>query len=126
MYKITKKLEVAGAHKLELPYESKCSNLHGHNWIITVELQSDKLTEYGMVMDFTHIKKLIHEPLDHSYINDVIPGINPTAENIAKWIADRLTGEFDGIYVVCTRVEVEERPNNTARYEVKGGCNRGK
>ena len=126
MYKITKKLEVAGAHKLELPYESKCSNLHGHNWIITVELQSDKLTEYGMVMDFTHIKKLIHEPLDHSYINDVIPGINPTAENIAKWIADRLTGEFDGIYVVCTRVEVEESPNNTAIYEVKGGYNCGK
>ena len=126
MYKITKKLEVAGAHKLELPYESKCSNLHGHNWIITVELQRDKLTEYGMVMDFTHIKKLIHEPLDHSYINDVIPGINPTAENIAKWIADRLTGEFDGIYVVCTRVEVEESPNNTAIYEVKGGCKCGK
>ena len=126
MYKITKKLEIAGAHKLELPYESKCSNLHGHNWIITVELQSDKLTEYGMVMDFTHIKKLIHEPLDHSYINDVIPGINPTAENIAKWIADTLTGEFDGIYVVCTRVEVEESPNNTAIYEVKGGCKCGK
>ena len=126
MYKITKKLEVAGAHKLELPYESKCSNLHGHNWIITVELQSEELTEYGMVMDFTHIKKLIHEPLDHSYINDVIPGINPTAENIAKWIADRLTGEFDGIYVVCTRVEVEESPNNTAIYEVKGGCKCGK
>lgn len=126
MYKITKKLEVAGAHKLELPYESKCSNLHGHNWIITVELQSEELTEYGMVMDFTHIKKLIHEPLDHSYINEVIPGMNPTAENIAKWIADTLTGEFDGIYVVCTRVEVEESPNNTAIYEVKGGCKCGK
>ena len=34
MYKIIKKMEVAGAHKLELPYESKCSNLHGHNWNI--------------------------------------------------------------------------------------------
>ena len=126
MYKITKKLEVAGAHKLELPYESKCKSLHGHNWLITVELQSEELTEYGMVMDFTHIKKLIHEPLDHSYINEVIPGMNPTAENIAKWIADTLTGEFDGIYVVCTRVEVEESPNNTAIYEVKGGCKCGK
>ena len=126
MYKITKKLEIAGAHKLELPYESKCKSLHGHNWLITVELQSEELTEYGMVMDFTHIKKLIHEPLDHSYINEVIPGVNPTAENIAKWIADTLTGEFDGIYVVCTRVEVEESPNNTAIYEVKGGCSCGK
>ena len=61
MYKVTKKMVVAGAHKLCLPYESACQNLHGHNWIITVTLCSDKLTEYGMVMDFKHIKNKIDE-----------------------------------------------------------------
>lgn len=119
MYKIIKKMEVAGAHKLELPYESKCSNLHGHNWNIEVQLESEELTEYGMVMDFTHIKKVVNQ-LDHAYINDVV-GVNPTAENIAKWIADQLTGMFDGIFVKCTRVSVEESTHNTAIYEVKGG-----
>ena len=116
MYKITKKLEVAGAHKLDLPYKSKCQKFHGHNWIITVTLQSNALTEYGMVMDFTHIKRRIHEPLDHGNLN-VIFDFNPTAENISKWISDELTGVFDGIWVDCVRVEVEESPNNSAIYE---------
>lgn len=118
-YKVTKRLEVAGAHKLDLPYRSKCSNLHGHNWIIKVTMESEELTEYGMVMDFTHIKRLIHDPLDHSNLNDIFD-FNPTAENIAYWIHKQLTGEFDGINVVCTKVEVEESPNNTAIYEVGG------
>lgn len=116
MYKVTKKMVVAGAHKLCLPYESACQNLHGHNWVITVTLSSNKLTEYGMVMDFKHIKNKIEKQLDHKNLNEVF-NFNPTAENIAKWISDELTGEFDGIYVVCERVQVEESPNNTAVYE---------
>ena len=118
MYYLPKKLEVAGAHKLILPYESKCQNLHGHNWIITVTLRSDKLTEYGMVMDFTHIKQKIHNRLDHQYLNEIFD-FNPTAENISKWIADELTGEFDGIYVECYEVIVEESPNNCAIWRVE-------
>ena len=117
MYTIRKKLEVAGAHRLELDYESKCQNLHGHNWIITVELKSSSLNNNGMVMDFTHIKRKIHDRLDHKYLNDIFD-FNPTAENIAEWIADELTGFFDDIWVDCTRVEVEESPNNTAIYEL--------
>lgn len=122
MYTIRKRLEIAGAHNLKLDYESKCKNLHGHNWIIYVELKSDKLNRNGMVMDFKKIKELIADPLDHQYLNNVFESMgcsfNPTAENIAKWIADTLTGEFDGINVTCTRVEVEESPNNTAIYEI--------
>lgn len=115
-YKIMKKMEIAGAHKLTLPYVSKCSNLHGHNWIVTVTIESNQLTEYGMVMDFTHIKKRVHEKLDHQYLNNIFD-FNPTAENIAEWIHEELTGVFDGIQVICTKVEVEESPNNTAIFE---------
>lgn len=57
MYYVSKRMEIAGAHQLKLPYESKCSNLHGHNWIITVYCKSEKLTTYGMIVDFTKIKK---------------------------------------------------------------------
>lgn len=122
MYTIRKRLEIAGAHYLKLDYASKCERLHGHNWIIYVELKSDKLNSNGMVMDFKKIKELIADPLDHQYLNQVFDSMghpfNPTAENIAKWIADTLTGEFGGINVTCTRVEVEESPNNTAIYEI--------
>ena len=49
MYTVVKRIEVSGSHVLNLPYESKCSNLHGHNWIIDVTLQSETLDENGMV-----------------------------------------------------------------------------
>ena len=37
MYYVTKRIEISAAHKLSLDYESKCTSLHGHNWIVTVE-----------------------------------------------------------------------------------------
>lgn len=108
MYKIKKRLEVSASHKLNLSYESKCENLHGHNWWLTIYLQSETLNEDGMVMDFTHIKKAIQEKLDHRNLNDVLD-FNPTAENIAKWVCDQLEH--------CYRVDVQESENNIATYE---------
>ena len=123
MYKVRKTFEIAGAHQLKLNYNSKCENLHGHNWIIAVELASSKLNEDGMVYDFTHIKQLITNPisetLDHKNLNDVF-SFNPTAENIARWIWDYINGSLEnvGSDVHCTAVEVQESPNNTAIFEV--------
>ena len=48
MYRVIKRIEISGAHKLSLPYESKCRGLHGHNWIITVFCQSETLDENGI------------------------------------------------------------------------------
>lgn len=56
MYYIEKTLEVSACHRLNLSYESKCQNLHGHNWIITIYCKSRELNKDGMVVDFTHIK----------------------------------------------------------------------
>lgn len=109
MYRVKKRLEIAGAHRLSLDYESKCSNVHGHNWIIEIYMQSKELNKNGMVMDFTHIKQEIHDALDHKYINDVVQ-INPTAENIAKWVCERLGSK-------CYKVTVQESEGNTAEYE---------
>ena len=70
MYTITKRMEVSGAHFLHLDYESKCSHLHGHNWIITVTCQRETLDANGMVVDFTKIKKTVNQ-LDHVLIYDI-------------------------------------------------------
>ena len=69
MYEVKKRLEISAAHKLKLDYESKCTNLHGHNWIVDVYLRSETLDNNGMVMDFTHIKKKIQDKFDHKIIN---------------------------------------------------------
>ena len=55
MYEVKKRLEISAAHKLKLDYESKCTNLHGHNWIVDVYLRSETLDNNGMVMDWIHL-----------------------------------------------------------------------
>lgn len=116
MYYVSKRMEVAGSHHLDLPYKSKCSNLHGHNWIIIVHCKSEKLTDYGMIVDFALVKKEIHGVLDHSNINDILDNrINPTAENMAKWICDKVSELCEVGY--CYKVEVQESEGNVAIYE---------
>ena len=107
MYTVTKRIEVSGAHCLQLPYKSKCPRLHGHNWIIDVTCRRQELDENGMVLDFTKIKEVVQQ-LDHAFINDVIK-VNPTAENMAKWLHDQIP--------YCTRVSVQESEGNVAIYE---------
>ena len=108
MYEVKKRLEISAAHKLCLDYESKCTNLHGHNWIVDVYLRSKTLDSNGMVMDFTHIKKKIQDKFDHKVINEVVD-FNPTAENLAKYICDELQP-------YCYRVDVQESIDNVACY----------
>ena len=108
MYYVSKRMEIAGAHQLKLDYESGCTNLHGHNWIITVHCKSKELDHNGMVVDFKHIKETVTKKLDHKNINDIVV-FNPTAENMAKWICDQIP--------FCYKVEVQESEGNIAIYE---------
>lgn len=101
-------MEISASHRLKLSYPSKCENLHGHNWIITVYCRSKQLNADGMVVDFTHIKRAIKEKLDHQNLNEVLP-FNPTAEQIARWTCEQIA--------TCFKVEVQESEGNTAIYE---------
>ena len=100
MYTVIKRMEISAAHSLSLSYPS--------NWIITVHCRSKELNTDGMVIDFTHIKQVVKDQLDHRNLNEVLP-FNPTAENIARWICDQLP--------TCYKVEVQESEGNTAIYE---------
>lgn len=112
MYYISKRIEVAFAHQLTLNYESKCQRLHGHNGIITVYCCAEELDENGMVVDFSHVKKMLTDKMDHWNLNEVFD-FNPTAENLAHWIANQVPH--------CYKVTFQESEGNIACY-VKPGC----
>lgn len=111
MYYVSKRMEVAFAHRLALSYESPCSSLHGHNAIVTVYCCSETLDEAGMVVDFKQIKQLVAGELDHAYINERLD-FNPTAENLARWICERVPR--------CYKVVFQESEGNVAVYVREG------
>jgi len=92
MYKIKIKTDFSAAHNLR-DYHGKCERLHGHNWIVEARFLYQVLGKDGMAIDFKEAKKLVNEAiekLDHAYLNEVdeFKDINPTSENVAKFIYD--------------------------------------
>lgn len=105
MYKLTVMTQFSAAHRLE-GYEGQCERLHGHNYRVELLLGCEELNEAGMVMDFKDVKGMaenIIQRFDHTYLNEVEPFdvLNPTAEQIARHIAEQVAGRLpEGIRVL--------------------------
>jgi len=48
-------------------YQGKCANLHGHNYQLSVIVESDTLNDQGMVMDFGDMKDIVKPIIDKQY-----------------------------------------------------------
>lgn len=85
---VVKEFTFDAAHRLE-EYEGKCKHLHGHTYRVQVGFFGSP-DRRGIIMDFHDIKEIwkkhIEPALDHAYLNDVLPPMNPTAENIVYWL----------------------------------------
>jgi 6-pyruvoyltetrahydropterin/6-carboxytetrahydropterin synthase len=119
-YIISKEFTVDSCHYLR-NYKGKCANLHGHTYKIVVEIEGDTLDELGMLYDFGNIKSLISNIFDHQCINDIKPfdaAINPTAENMTKFIFDLVDSvlEQTSNKPRCRSVIVWETPTSWAKY----------
>jgi 6-pyruvoyltetrahydropterin/6-carboxytetrahydropterin synthase len=93
-HQITATMHFSASHRLRL-YDGSLEPLHGHNWKITVTVGSQKLDEIGVVMDFhdlaRRLRDVIH-PMHNHHLNDLaaFAEVNPTAENVAQWVAKTL------------------------------------
>ena len=91
---IWKAFTLESAHRLpNVPPGHKCARVHGHSFRVEIHVSGPVDERIGWVQDFADIKSVyapLHDELDHRYLNDV-PGLeNPTSENLARWIWNRL------------------------------------
>jgi 6-pyruvoyltetrahydropterin/6-carboxytetrahydropterin synthase len=120
MYEIKIESSFSGAHRLT-DYDGKCENLHGHNWKVEIFVSSSELAEDGMVLDFRKLKEItqaVLETLDHRYLNEIpyFAEINPSSENIAKYIFDHLKDRLEGGQANLTKVTAWESAGACASY----------
>jgi 6-pyruvoyltetrahydropterin/6-carboxytetrahydropterin synthase len=117
MFTVKVEASFSSAHNLR-GYKGKCEDLHGHNWKVEISAAKETLDKIGMVLDFKLLKaRLSHvlEPLDHAYLNNVsyFKKVNPTSENIARYIYQKLKPGIPSLISVT----VWENVASAATYE---------
>jgi len=120
MYEVTIIKSFSAAHVLA-EIGGKCEELHGHNFKVEVTVAASELNSTGLLIDFRVFKKWlgeILEDIDHKHLN-IIPSfadINPSAENIAKYICEKMNIKVKTTGVNVVRVKIWESENAAVTY----------
>ena len=120
MYTLRVEGAFEAAHRV-VDYPGKCDRLHGHNWVVEAAFRGTQLDDLGMLIDFKVAKKALAAVLDdydHYYLNDIPPfseGVNPTAENLARIIYERLAARA-GTGAELAALTVWESPKSSVTY----------
>jgi 6-pyruvoyltetrahydropterin/6-carboxytetrahydropterin synthase len=104
---IFKEFTFEAAHRLPyVPANHKCHRLHGHSFRVEIHVSGEVDPRTGWILDFSEIKsafKPLHAELDHNYLNEILGLENPTSENVAAWIWQRLELTLPGLSQVVVR-----------------------
>ena len=117
MYEIKIIATFSAAHSLR-NYPGNCKNVHGHNWKVEVLMQSLNLDNLGMAIDFRRLKQETQgllDTMDHTYINEnpAFNSLNPTAENMARWLYETLSKKLNDQNAKVSRVNVWENEKSS-------------
>jgi 6-pyruvoyltetrahydropterin/6-carboxytetrahydropterin synthase len=123
MFLLNVKAHYDAAHFLR-NYRGKCEKLHGHRYVVEAGLAFDDVGPGGMAYDFGDAKRhlrAIAGRLDHENINELEPftEIEPSAENQARWIFERMRELLEERAEHLAYVRVWETPNQYAQYSLK-------
>lgn len=120
MFTISVETHFWASHQLLLPDGSK-EPVHHHNWLVTAEVGSESLNDMAVVMDFHKLKQMldtIAADFSNKALNETggFQQNNPSAENVAKYIYDKLSNELPrGVNLI--NVKVVEQPGCSAKYQ---------
>ncbi len=122
MFELKVVTHFAAAHNLTM-VSQKCENLHGHNWKVEACVKGKNLNDAGVLIDFGELKQHISgimDTLDHKYLNELnlFDDGNPSSENIAVYIANRLQDSLSDTPADVSRITVWESENACATYTV--------
>lgn len=116
MYTITKEFHFSASHQLHgLPEDHQCARLHGHNYVVVIELRAAELNAHGFVRDYLDLaefKRYVDETLDHRHLNDVLGDDCVTAERLAKHFHDWCHARWPEV----AATKVSETPKTWAEY----------
>lgn len=126
MFEVTVEVEFCAAHALRIA--GRLEPTHGHNWVVTATLAGASLDADGLLCDFHALERALREATNRFHnadLNALPPfaaGINPTAENVARVIAERLGASYTpppGVRIAS--VSVTEAPRCRATYRPASG-----
>ena len=120
MYEVLVKGDFSSAHNLR-GYKGKCEALHGHNWKVEARFEKESLNDIGISVDFVTLKSRLNDilkKLDHMHLNkiEVFKTINPSAENIARFIYTKLKNSIKEKGLILKSVSVWESETSCATY----------
>jgi 6-pyruvoyltetrahydropterin/6-carboxytetrahydropterin synthase len=122
MYEVTIKKSFSAAHLLK-EIGGKCEELHGHNFLVEISVEAESLNEEGLLIDFRVVKRWtdeVLEQLDHKYLNelDYFKNRNPSSEQIARFLYDRISEKAIQAKVALSKVTVWESENSCVTYSL--------
>jgi 6-pyruvoyltetrahydropterin/6-carboxytetrahydropterin synthase len=104
---VFKEFRFEAAHRLPAaPAGHKCGRLHGHSYRVEIHVRGEVDPHMGWVMDFADIAGAfapLRDQLDHYYLNEIQGLENPTSENLARWIWDRLQPTLPSVTKIVVR-----------------------
>jgi 6-pyruvoyltetrahydropterin/6-carboxytetrahydropterin synthase len=133
-YELNKDMQFAAAHYVPSESAGDCAKMHGHTYFVNLTIAGNELDESGFLVNFTEIKKLVHDRFDHSLLNghaeffgDDQPNRYPTTENVARTLCEIIQKFLNGKAnkPQCVQIFLRETPTSYVVYRPAMGGSYG-
>ena len=123
-FELNKDFNFSAAHYIPSEDAGKCMRTHGHTYFVNITIAGDELDHNGFLVNFSDLKKLIHDQFDHYLLNDLVKckGKSPSTEIVAQTIYQMVQSYLKDQknQPKCVQVYLRETPTSYVVYRPKG------